>query len=555
MPVVHGVRGRQFRAHRGSVPLAMVVLLGGFLGLGAATLAAPPAGAGTALGWVTTAALPGWADVASEGSIYPLANVQIHCSTKSLCVGLMPANPSASDNPNGYLDGAIYTSNGGAGWSAVTIGIAGGNYPPNSSTPVAMSCPVSGKSLQCLVLAEGSTGATDFESSTSGQSLDWQAADMYQQTSEPENPDAPYFVTDASCPTISTCQWVGDSSVYNQGLYDGDPGYTFTGPPLGPWSTYDANLEIPDYASNFVDESCIAGGVCFITGQSCATSCDFLATPTLFSQDGSTWTYKTNFPDDTQGVHSGDAFQGIGAVTCVPGKVATDPSDATCYVALNDGGQGAGEDGKGYAPGIAKTTNGGATWSVVSEAAWDGLSIAGFTCATKTVCFAFGAVGVPDGGTNTSSEGEVLLTINGGLTWTQEGLPDNTLSADSITCAGSADCFAGAETTSGYAVYKTIDTGSPDGTPSQPSDLVAKPAGTGATLKWKPSFAFGSPVTSYAVQVNNLTTDTSTDAPSVTTTSTTVSNLTAGDSYNFYVYAVNARGQGIEAASNVIVAP
>jgi hypothetical protein len=188
MPVVHGVRGRQFRAHRGSVPLAMVVLLGGFLGLGAATLAAPPAGAGTALGWVTTAALPGWADVASEGSIYPLANVQIHCSTKSLCVGLMPANPSASDNPNGYLDGAIYTSNGGAGWSAVTIGIAGGNYPPNSSTPVAMSCPVSGKSLQCLVLAEGSTGATDFESSTSGQGLDWQAADMYQQTSEPENP-------------------------------------------------------------------------------------------------------------------------------------------------------------------------------------------------------------------------------------------------------------------------------------------------------------------------------------------------------------------------------
>jgi hypothetical protein len=517
--------------------------------VGAVTAVAQPAGASGSLGWTTTASLPAWSDRAPEGSINPLANVQVYCDTKTTCVGLMPADTAAADNPDGNPDGAVYTNNGGKKWTGETIGVVQG--APNSTTPVAMSCSAVSPSFQCMALAVGDNGATNFESNVGGTS--WGDADMYQSTTNQQDPDAPDFVTDVSCPAISTCQWVGSYPVYNppDEDYGGLPGYTFTGAPLGPWTGVDDNSSISDYYSAFQDESCIAAGVCFMTGISCATTCTFANTPTIFSQNGSAWQYSTALPTDPV---TSSAFQGIGPITCVPGKGTTAPSKATCYVALTDGGQGAGSGGDGYPPGIAVTRNGGATWSVVSGSDFDGIAFAGFTCVSATVCFAFGANGVPVSGSDPTSGGEIWLTVDGGSTWTYESSPANTRSVDSITCAKQTDCMAGLETSTGYAVAKTTDAGSSSGTPSRPTDVVAKVSGTTATVKWGASFAFGSPITNYTVQVNNLTAGGSTDAPPATTTSSTVTDLIAGDQYNFYIYANNANGSSLPNYSNTITA-
>ena len=102
----------------------------------------------------------------------------------------------------------------------------------------------------------------------------------------------------------------------------------------------------------------------------------------------------------------------------------------------------------------------------------------------------------------------------------------------------------------------------PAGAPGAPTDLVASPGDTSATVTFTTPSANGSTITSYNVIPTDVTTSTALTAQSPTctdngdgTTSCVVAGLTNGDSYTFTVQAGNSYGYGSASDSSSAIGP
>jgi hypothetical protein len=93
-------------------------------------------------------------------------------------------------------------------------------------------------------------------------------------------------------------------------------------------------------------------------------------------------------------------------------------------------------------------------------------------------------------------------------------------------------------------------------TPRAPTNVRATAGSASATVEWAPGGDGGSPITSYRVQVRTGTTVVRTvSGISPTVTSTVVTGLTNGTTYNFRVRAVNAVGVGVLSTPSNAVTP
>ncbi|NNN21643.1 MAG: hypothetical protein HKL80_06535, partial [Acidimicrobiales bacterium] len=95
------------------------------------------------------------------------------------------------------------------------------------------------------------------------------------------------------------------------------------------------------------------------------------------------------------------------------------------------------------------------------------------------------------------------------------------------------------------------------GLPGAPSGLSGSAGISSARLSWvAPNSDGGSPITDYTVEVNDLTSLTTTNIDtSSTSTSLIVTGLKAGDNYDFTISAINSVGQGPTTAPSNLVIP
>jgi Ca2+-binding RTX toxin-like protein len=92
----------------------------------------------------------------------------------------------------------------------------------------------------------------------------------------------------------------------------------------------------------------------------------------------------------------------------------------------------------------------------------------------------------------------------------------------------------------------------PLGPPAAPTSVLAVRGNALVQLSWTPGSDGGSPITGYTIEVRAGTTVVRTDTLTGTPTSTVVTGLTNGTSYNFRLRAVNAIGSSALATSNTV---
>ena len=136
--------------------------------------------------------------------------------------------------------------------------------------------------------------------------------------------------------------------------------------------------------------------------------------------------------------------------------------------------------------------------------------------------------------------GGLITTFNTtNTTYTFNGLQQATTYTMTVT----ANNLRGAS--AGSVVYTT-----PAGAASAPRNLVVVPLGTGAQLSWRvPETDGGTPITSYKITTVPTTSTTTTTASE---RSTIITGLSPNTSYQIRVVAVNEKGDGAPATSNIV---
>jgi photosystem II stability/assembly factor-like uncharacterized protein len=106
---------------------------------------------------------------------------------------------------------------------------------------------------------------------------------------------------------------------------------------------------------------------------------------------------------------------------------------------------------------VLSTGDGGRTWTALALPDVDlATHLLGVTCVTASDCW---AVGFQAGTSNLNSPGVVLVTADGGTTWSEQPLPIGVAYLNNVACANTADCWAVGAASPGAAIYATTDGG------------------------------------------------------------------------------------------------
>ncbi|MEO6797365.1 MAG: fibronectin type III domain-containing protein, partial [Candidatus Dormibacter sp.] len=143
----------------------------------------------------------------------------------------------------------------------------------------------------------------------------------------------------------------------------------------------------------------------------------------------------------------------------------------------------------------------------------------------------------PDGVTATTSDGTTL-------TATVAGLTNGTAYTFTVVASNAA----------GNSLPSTASSSITAGAPAAPGSVTAVPGAAGAaTVSWSVPNDSGSTIDHYTVTpFKNGVAQTPVDVPGATTTSITITGLTADPSYTFTVTATNARGPSPAGTSGAI---
>ena len=157
----------------------------------------------------------------------------------------------------------------------------------------------------------------------------------------------------------------------------------------------------------------------------------------------------------------------------------------SCPTASDCVAVGAGNDGAV----IEATTDGGTTWSPESvPGAANVLNV--ISCPTASDCVAVGAGYVPGG--VLTHPGVVVVTTDGGTTWTTPNLPGATTALYGVSCPTASDCFA-VSANGGGSVVATTDGGTTwnrQKLPSTVQDLTSISCPTASNC-WAGGYGFG----------------------------------------------------------------
>jgi len=536
----------------GQLLIVMALVVVPLATIGVAVASVQTAGATQANGWDLTGNLPDWA----VGGTYVVSgyinantltgDVEIDCPTTSTCTGVTGASTTPSTgNPDGEPSGTLYSSNGGTSWSGAPIGSGDGNF---TFAPNSISCPASGQSFQCVAFGSdsGNSASVGLESNVGGTSYTSDGAETFVPAIQ--NVPARFVGgSDIDCLSPTSCSFPGSATGEPPavGVFFGNPQSNALWAGNNPFAL--------SSGSNFFDaQSCVPAIGCFIGGghEPGAFILSPSSSPTGYSED--------TLPADP---NTGDQAVNTTALQC-----EADPAhpiaeaDVHCEAVITDGGQGDGVN-DGYPPTLISSSNGGASWTIGTldstspgtQTGLDGAQFTGITCATATVCFAYGF----QGSDSADIGGIIKVTVDGGAAWYDESI-SGTKAVDSISCPTSTDCFAGADLSNGSAgVFSTTDTGFTTIPESliDPTNVVATPGAGSATATWTPpTDLYGDSISGYTVITSQEPGNIFVGDTFTTATSLTVSHLTAGDQYVMAV-STNTVGQNMSqsVASNTVV--
>jgi hypothetical protein len=517
---------------------------------GLVVLAVPvsPAGADptTTYGWAQTAALP-----TGSGN-----NVLIACPSTGYCWGT-----TGYWNEVGYIVGGpsyvLTTSDDGASWSNSPIGqeeeSSGGTNPVSDNQylqPSAVTC-VPGTSTCYFVAAASQVYPTKYvpsEFEFIDSNSDFQPGDLGTYISDTNSAyygDAVNFgvLGGLTCPAIDQCDALGTLGVHGES----DPTQIFNSnalfqetPSEAAW-TDNGPADLTDTGiSTEKALSCTSTTLCWVAG---SDNVDTPGGPELDVLSGVTWSK----------VATPDPYAAISQLTCLPGADPSDRSEATCYAYVNDGG-----------PEFFTSTDGGSTWNQgnIVDANNRGIElpantgIHGITCPTTTACLAFGE--------SSNGTGELLVTINGGQSWTPETVPGST-TISSASCPSVIECYLGGglSDTAG-AVWTSTDLGLAEDQTQPVTALQATGGLDSASATWTApdvaaGFGAGAPYSQFHLVASPQGAgSTISDTVDASQTGDTLYGLTAGLTYDIAVTPGNtSNGTFVPSgpADDVLVVP
>ena len=249
--------------------------------------------------------------------------------------------------------------------------------------------------------------------------------------------------------------------------------------------------------------------------------------PTLNGGDEITDYTVTASPDDASGAVTCGWTTGDGALTCDLTGVSNTATYSVVVVATNSVGESAGS--------TSASTNG---YSAPGAPAISTVTV-GNTTLTLTIT---------PGTTGGLSRTDYVYSLDNGVTYTSFGTATGPFVITGLANGTTYHVSVAAVNDLGTGTFSSRANGVPATVPSAPRWLHGVRGSTTATLLWNPSATNGgSAITSYFVSdLHGHTCTTS-------TMTCTVSGLTNGVSYVFYVVAYNSRGPSAPSNSNLVI--
>lgn len=302
----------------------------------------------------------------------------VWCTTAERCVAVGAATASEA--------GEATTSSGGSGWSGRLIG-----FMPWMD---AVACT---SSLDCV--AVGQQGVRAIWTSNGGVS--WRPGSV---------PSGVSVLEGVACSAGARCTAVGYSFANNRSpviVFSSDGGRTWV-------LAQTPKLDPQQVAPQLTAVTCQPGGRCVAVGFANhvpGTGPRDRPLAYVSTDAGAQWRSTT---------------VAAASVLTVPDLLGVSCSGPSTCVAV----------GSAYpaGAGVAMSRNGGTTWTV--ERIGDqisGLLLRGVTCVSVTTCVAVGS---------SFGRGQVLVTTDGGSTWTSQTVPSSVASLESVSCPAATRCVA-----------------------------------------------------------------------------------------------------------------
>jgi hypothetical protein len=452
----------------------------------------------------------------------------------------------AYDDANGNEQGLIDAEANGA-WTPLEAPLAGLSLNPNPGVEVAdVTCPAAGA---CIGL-----GTYDGLDTYEHELIETQTASGWRASQAPLPAGAvdssdpnPY---DVACANAGNCAAVGyytDGAGNQQGLLDSDNGGSWTATAvdlsqLGPAANPDAFV----YAV-----SCPVAGACTAVGtfQAAAGSIE----PFQVSEIGGTW-------------HAATALSLPGNAST--SAVGTNPpqsdlflNDISCSSSGNCTVVGSYDATPANDVEVLTLTQTGGSWGAATELGLPSANPAApnpeaalysITCQSAGNCVAAGTYAAGSG------DSVALVARQSSGSWSSAGSDlstayDAKLSSlywASVDCSPGSYCAAGGYTANSTTAHENAFMLDAPGPPASPKATVS---GDVVTLSWTPpSDTGGLPLSGYTITANDLT-DPPAGGQTVTAagsaTSTTLTGLSASDTYNFTLSAQSLLGQGLALTS------
>ncbi len=443
-----------------------------------------------------------WSALTLGLSINSLAGIS--CASASVCTtgGMQDATDThGSGSDIGYQGTVLSTSNGGANWtSSLTNGDPPTNLLPNALLvhgPNYFSCPTS-----AACLAGGEEGIV---ASRNDNVAPWTGAFL-----------TPVMAgTQLSCATLSACFMAPGSDVTFRSPGGGRSWYPENLPTI---ESNSSTSGISGPTNNVYDSGCNGTSLCGFLGKTTDGYYD-----QGWSSDGQTWT--TQADDATSG---SDSFQALSCLTSGYCIYFDNNSSSSTLDHLGPC------TGTGTCPTL--TTPTGITKTFASS------------CEGSADCWVVGQ--------NTSGDGAVWATTNGGVTWTLQSLPSplsgtGAFTQSSLSCADTQDCVVAnasgnfAYTTTGGTGWSTLSTASVNAeTTVSCADANDCEAIVGTTSSGIEILALTYAGTSWSPTLNALPAG-----------YTTASSMTCADSSDCWVLAGTTSGTTAVLSANVQVPP
>jgi photosystem II stability/assembly factor-like uncharacterized protein len=328
------------------------------------------------------------------GTVTPSPSYEIYCSSATTCYAL-------GSDVNGLEHGQLLVTNdGGHSWSSIDLSVQLG-------LNTVMSC---ADADTCAILGTETSGDAVFLETTGGQ--DWTTQPGPSQlNSDGDFGPSVSSISGLACTSASSCIAVADSPGGSNG-----PSNAFATTNGGvTWSESSVPVTVEARAGvNSSAVECPGNGSCFVTGFAPSSRGEALAV--AYSTDGGASWQQASVPAGTQGVT---------AESC--------PQPTDCLMVSFGGGTGKST--------ILQSSDGGASWNVVSSSGLPQAQLTGISCSSSDECWTSG--GTTQASFPAGSIGSLLaVSTDQGETWQQAILPPGVQAIEGVSCPSGNTCYA-----------------------------------------------------------------------------------------------------------------